>query len=43
MIVLGSNPAVNEIEAIGEDLRQRRAENISQLMKRFERPSARVN
>lgn len=37
MIVLGSNPAASEIEAIGEDLRQRRAENISQLMKRFER------
>lgn len=37
MIVLGSNPAESEIEAIGEDLRQRRAENISQLMKRFER------
>ncbi|MBB3447176.1 TetR/AcrR family transcriptional regulator [Rhizobium sp. BK379] len=37
MIVLGSNPAASEIEAIGADLRQRRAENMSQLMKRFER------
>jgi AcrR family transcriptional regulator len=37
MIVLGSNPAASEIAAIGEDLRLRRAENISQIMKRFER------
>ncbi|MFC5758825.1 TetR/AcrR family transcriptional regulator [Rhizobium sp. GCM10022189] len=37
MIVLGSNPAESEIAAIGEDLRLRRAENISRIMKRFER------
>lgn len=37
MIVLGANPAASEIEAVGEDIRLRRAENISQLMNRFER------
>lgn len=36
MIVPGANPAASEVEAVGDDIRPRRTENISQLMKKFE-------
>ncbi len=37
MIVLGANPDASEVEAVGDDIKSRRTENISQLMKKFER------